>query len=220
MSNTAAFIARIRTQGPAPVPLLQRAKSAQIPQAIRSRLNGGAQVRGTGVDASAYLYTIATVGMTYAGLSVLTMILRQMLGGQMTKWDSFVTRTWVQLGFMTTFGAILPPLLMLFAAPAPVAWHISSGVMAVILGFWALTFPRRRHAVNPTRLPLQVVIFCLAMDIAALALAANAIVVPGERLAGVYAAAVTAILIGAGMLFLFTFVYWYDSLIGDAPPKS
>jgi len=68
------------------------------------------------VDASGYLYTIATVGMTFAGLSVLTMILRQMLGGQMTKWDSFVTRTWVQLGFMTTFGSILPPLLILFGA--------------------------------------------------------------------------------------------------------
>jgi hypothetical protein len=172
------------------------------------------------VDAAGYLYTIAAIGMTFAGLSVLTMILRQMLGGQLTKWDSFVTRTWVQLGFMTTFGSILPPLLLLFAPPVPIAWRISSGVMAVMLGAWALTFPRRRLAVNPSRLPLQVVIFLLAMDIAALALAANAIVVPGERLPGIYAAAVTAILTGAGMLFLFTFVHWYDSLIGDEPPKS
>jgi hypothetical protein len=171
------------------------------------------------VDATGYLYTIATVGMTFAGLSVLTMILRQMLGGQLTKWDSFVTRTWVQLGFMTTFGAILPPLLLLFEAPALIAWRIPSGVMAVILGGWALTFPRRRLAVNPTRLPVQVVIFSLAMDIAALALAANAVFVPGERLAGVYAAAVTAILIGAGMLFLFAFVRWYDALIGQEPAK-
>ncbi|MGB6310853.1 MAG: hypothetical protein WBF89_23960 [Steroidobacteraceae bacterium] len=170
------------------------------------------------MDASAYLYTIATVGMTFAGLSVLTMILRQMLGGEMTKWDSFVTRTWVELGFMTTFGSILPPLLMLFVAPAPIVWRASSALMAVILGNWALTFPRRRLAVNPTRLPRQVVIFILAMDAAALALAANAIVVPGERLAGAYAAAVTAILIGAGMLFLFTFVHWYDSLIGRELP--
>ena len=171
------------------------------------------------MDASGYLYTIATVGMTFAGLSVLTMILRQMLGGQLTKWDSFVTRTWVQLGFMTTFGSILPPLLMLFTPPAPIAWRISSGVMAVILGWWALTFPRRRLAVNPTRLPFQVVMFSLAMDIAALALAANAIIVPGERVAGVFAAAVTAILIGAGMLFLFAFVRWYDALIGHEQPK-
>src|SRR3974390_890996 len=105
--------------------------------------------QGAGVDASGYLYTIATVGMTFAGLSVLTMILRQMLGGQMTKWDSFVTRTWVQLGFMTTVGWVLPPLLMLFEAPEAIVWRISSGVMAVILGCWALTFPHRRHAVNP-----------------------------------------------------------------------
>jgi hypothetical protein len=172
------------------------------------------------VDASAYLYTIATVGMTFAGLSVLTMILRQMLGGQMTKWDSFVSRTWVELGFMTTFGSILPPLLILFAVPAPIAWRIPSGVMAVLLGCWALTFPRRRLAVNRTRLPIPVVIFSLALDIAALALAANAIVVPVERLAGVYAAAVTAILIGAGMLFLFAFVHWYDALIGHDQLKS
>ena len=120
------------------------------------------------MDASGYLYTIATVGMTFAGLSVLTMILRQMLGGRMTKWDSFVTRTWIQLGFMTTFGSILPPLLILFGPTAPIAWRVSSGVMAVILGSWALTFPRRRLAVNPTHLPLQVVIYSLAMDIAAL----------------------------------------------------
>ena len=137
----------------------------------------------------------------------------------MTKWDSWVSRTWVELGFMTTLGSILPPLLILFESPAPIAWRISSGVMAVILGSWALTFPRRRQAVNPTRLPLQVVIFTLAMDIAALALAANAIVVPGELLTGVYAAAVTAILIAAGLLFLFAFVHWYDATIGDEHPK-
>jgi hypothetical protein len=39
-------------------------------------------------------------------------------------------------------------------------------------------------------------------------------------LAGVYAAAVTAILIGAGMLFLFTLVHWIDALIGHEQPKS
>jgi hypothetical protein len=172
------------------------------------------------VDADGYLYTIATGGMTFAGLSVLTMILRQILGGRVTKWDSFVTRTWVQLGFMTTLGSILPPLLILFQAPAPIAWRISSGVMTVILGSWALTFPRRRQAVNPTRLPLQVVLFSLAMDIAALALAANAIGVSGAFLVGVYAAAVTAILIAAGMLFLFAFVHWYEPTIDHEQPKS
>lgn len=172
------------------------------------------------MDASSYFYTIATVGISFAGLSVLTMILRQMLGGRVTRFDSFVTRTWVQLGFMVTFGSILPPLLALFGAPAPTACRISSGVMAAILGSWTLTFPRRRHATNPMRLPLQVVTFLLAMNTAALALTANAILAPGNLLAAIYAAAVTSILIGAGMLFLFTVVHWYDATISHEQSKS
>src|SRR6516162_8023923 len=103
---------------------------------------------------------MAAIGMSFAGLSVLTMILGQMLGGQMNKFDGFVARSWVQLGFMITFGSILPPLLGL------------------------------------------------------LALAANAIAVPVERSPGVYAASVTAILIGATLLFLFAFVHWYEALLG------
>lgn len=172
------------------------------------------------MDASGYLYAMAAVGMSFAGLSVLTMILGQMLGGQMSKFDGFVARSWVQLGFMITFGSVLPPLLALFELSPSVVWRTSSGAMAIILGFWALTFPRRRHAAKSTRLPSQVIIFCAAMDLVALALAANAIAVPVERLAGVYAASITAILIGAGMLFLFAFVHWYEALLGDEKPKA
>ena len=76
-----------------------------------------------------------------------------------------------------------------------------------------MTFPQRRYAAKPTRFPLQVIIFSAAMDLTALALAANAIAVPLERLPGVYAASVTAILLGAAMLFLFAFAHWYDALL-------
>jgi thiosulfate reductase cytochrome b subunit len=65
-----------------------------------------------------------------------------------------------------------------------------------------------------------VVIFSLAMDITALALGANAILVRGERLPGVYSAAVTAILVGAAMLFLFAYVHWYDAIITHEQPGS
>ncbi|MFZ1171801.1 MAG: hypothetical protein WBG16_24145 [Bradyrhizobium sp.] len=165
------------------------------------------------MEAIGYLYAIAAVGMSFAGLSVLTMILRQMLGGQMTKFDSFVARTWFQLGFMITFGSILPPQLALLEVSTPMVWRISSGLMAIILGWWALTFPGRRHATNPTPLPMQVITFVAAMALIALALAANAIAVPVGHLPGVYAAAVTAILIGAALLFLFTCAHWYDAVL-------
>jgi hypothetical protein len=169
------------------------------------------------VDAFGFLYAMTAVGMSFAGLSVLTMILRQMLGGKLTKFDSFVARTWIHLGFMITFGAILPPLLTLFEIPVPLVWRASSGLLALILLCWAVTFPRRRHATNRARLPLQVVIFVAAMDLVALALGSSALAVPIGRLAGVYAASLTAILIGAVMLFLFTFVHWYDALPGHEP---
>jgi membrane associated rhomboid family serine protease len=163
------------------------------------------------VEASGYLYAIAAVGMSFAALSVLTMVLRQILGGQMSKFDTFVARSWVQLGFMITLGSILPPQLALFEVSTPVVWRIPSGLMAIILGCWALTFPRRRLATNPTRLPKPVITFVAAMVFVALALAANAIAAPVKLLPGVYAASVTAILIGAAMLFLFAFAHWYDT---------
>jgi hypothetical protein len=172
------------------------------------------------VDASGYLYAMAAVGMSFAGLSVLTMILGQMLGGQMNKFDGFVARSWVQLGFMITFGSILPPLLGLFEVSTLMVWRISSGLLAIILGSWALTFPRRRHATKSTPLPGPVIAFCVAMDLIALALAANAIAGPIERLRGVYAASVTAILIGAALLFLFAFVHWYEVLLGHEKPQA
>jgi hypothetical protein len=164
------------------------------------------------MDASSYLNTIATLSMTFAGLSVLTMILRQMLGGQITKFDSFVTRTWIQLGFMTAFASILPPLLVLCETPTTMAWRVSSGAMAVILGWWALAFPRRRRAATKTPLPRHVVVFCVAMDVAALVFAANATILPQERLPGIYAGGATLILISAGMLFLSAHVRWYEAL--------
>jgi hypothetical protein len=169
--------------------------------------------------ASGYLYTIAVIGTTFAGFSLLTMIFRQMLGGHLTKFDSFVTRNYIQLGFMTTLGSILPPLLALFEIPASTDWRASSGVMAVILGWWVLTFPRRRHAATPTRMPKPVWFFIAVLGFAALALATNAIVAPAERLVGIYAAAVTAILICAGMLFLFALITWYEPPLSPKQPK-
>jgi len=164
------------------------------------------------VDATGYLYAMSAVGMSFAGLSVLTMILRQMLGGKMTKFDTFVARSWIQLGFMVTSGALLPPLLALFEVSTPMGWRLSSGLMAIILGSWAMTFPPRRWATNPGPLPIFVIISVAAMGLIVLALAANAIAMPVAHLPGVYAAAVTTIFVDAAMWFLFACAHWYDAV--------
>ena len=164
------------------------------------------------MEATAYLYTLAAAGMSFAGLSVLTMILRQMLGGQTTKFDTFVARSWIQLGFMVTFGAVVPPLLGLFEVSTPMVWRISSGLIAILLGCWALTFPARRYATNPAPLPLPVISFVAAMGLIAFALAANAVTIPLARLPAVYSASTTAILVAAATWFLWACAHWYDAV--------
>src|SRR6516225_2756895 len=109
-------------------------------------------------------------------------------------------------------GSILPPLLALFEGPTPMFWRISRGLMAIMLGCWALTFPSRRWATNPAPLPIFVIIFVAAMGLIALALAANAIAMPVARLPAVYAASITAILVDAASWFLFAWAHWYDAL--------
>jgi hypothetical protein len=150
--------------------------------------------------------------MSFAGLSVLTMILRQILGGQLTTFDSFVARSWIQLGFMVTFGSFLPPLLALADVPTPMVWRIPSandGDHSRVLGFDIPGAPAR----DQPDAPVPVMIFLAAMILVALALAASATAVPVAHLPGIYAASATAILLGAAMLFLFAFVHWYDALL-------
>ena len=170
--------------------------------------------------ASGYLYTIAMIAIAFASLSVLIMIFNQVMGGHMTERHSFVSRQYLQLGFMTTLGSILPPLLALLDIPAAIDWRASSIVMAVILGGWALTFPRRRHTASPAKIPKPVASLVITLGLAAVALAINAVIAPVERMAGIYAAAVTVILICAGMMFLYSLISLYEPPRDSKRPKQ
>ena len=118
------------------------------------------------MDASAYLYAIATVGMTFAGLSVLTMIsgkcswvkspsgtafcraldstgIHDDAAGSCSNTGNDSTAIGPPPGPLIScftsmrspyfraatllryqrFGSILPPRLILFEAPAPIAWR-------------------------------------------------------------------------------------------------
>ena len=66
-----------------------------------------------------YLYTLASLSVTFVGFSALVIILRQTMGGEMSKLDILITRIFIQLGFIVAGGAMLPALLQLFALPPP-----------------------------------------------------------------------------------------------------
>src|SRR5215212_7878939 len=95
------------------------------------------------LNGTSYLYNLSVIATTFAGFSGLTVIFREILGGKLTRLDSFVIRIFIQLGFMAAFGAILPPLFHLFELSPPAIWRAASILMALILGAWSFTYPMR-----------------------------------------------------------------------------
>jgi hypothetical protein len=167
---------------------------------------------------SSYLYTLGVIATTFAGFAGLTVIFREILGGQLSRLDGFVIRTFIQLGFMATAGSLLPPLLHLFELAPTTIWRAASIVMALLLGAWSFSFPKRRHAASPTRAPPPIWCVIVVLDLAVLALAANAVWADSHYVVGVYAAAATVNLVGGASFFLFSLIFLFAKPIESATP--
>jgi len=153
-------------------------------------------------SASAYLFALATISVTFVGFSALVIILRQTIGGEMSRLDVLVTRIFIQLGFIVAAGALLPPLLMLFSLPPGLTWRISSIAAAVPSFLFAVTYPSRRHAASGARTPPAIWIDVLILLVAALVLAWNGVGIGLEPAPGLFAAGLTAILFLSGWAYL------------------
>jgi hypothetical protein len=154
------------------------------------------------VSASTYLFALATISITFVGSSALVIILRQTIGGEMSRLDVLVTRIFIQLGFIVAAGALLPPLLMLYSLPPDLTWRVSSLAAAVPSFLFAVTYPHRRHAASAVPTPVLIWIDVLILLVAAMVLAWNASGVGIEPSAGPFAAALTAILFLSGWAYL------------------
>ena len=99
---------------------------------------------------SSYLYTIATLSITYAGFAALIIIFRQIIGGSVSSYDIFVIRSVLMRSFIIAFSAMLPPALALFDLSQSVIWRISSFFAALLLGLFNVTFLTRRRAATHT----------------------------------------------------------------------
>ena len=97
---------------------------------------------------SSYLYTLATLAITYAGFAALIVIFRQIIGGGVSSYDVFVIRTILMRSFIIAFSAMLPPALAFFDLSQSVIWRVSSLFAALLLGLFNVTFPARRRAIT------------------------------------------------------------------------
>jgi hypothetical protein len=80
---------------------------------------------------SSYFYTLAQVGITFAGFAAILMTLRQMRGASLSKFHLWVAQSYVTSGMVTAMNALLSPLLFGMGFSERMTWQIASVLIAV-----------------------------------------------------------------------------------------
>lgn len=100
-----------------------------------------------------YFYTLAQVGITFAGFAAILMTLREMRGAGMSKFHLWVARSYVQSGLVTAMNALLSPLLFGLGLSERMTWQVASIMIAVQSIVLIILAPGQWRAA--THLPLQ-----------------------------------------------------------------
>ena len=61
-----------------------------------------------------FLFNLSLLAITFSAVSVLVTLLRQTMGGELSKFDVYLVNAFVQQGFALAIAAILPPLIARF----------------------------------------------------------------------------------------------------------
>jgi hypothetical protein len=172
--------------------------------------------------ALSYLYTLAALSVTFVGFSSLVIVLRQTMGGEMSKLDIFITRTFIQVGFLVAAGAMLPGLLTQFEVPGRSTWRLSSAVTAVPVLLFACTYPARRKAASGARTPVLIWIDALVILGFGILLALDALGMVVATGPGPYTVALTGVLFVAGWAYLQTVntLIRYHRARGSGPSRD
>jgi|GEM_PF-563319 len=155
-----------------------------------------------------YLYTLATISITFVSFSTLFMILRQTLGGALSKFDLLLARNFLQLGFTAVICSLLPPLLSLFFLQEHTVWRFASAVSAIPPLLIATTYPARRFAATGTRMPKPVWIVLLALYVSSGVFLLNAAGRPLAPGPGLFALGVSIIIFNSFQAFLNALTYF------------
>jgi hypothetical protein len=162
---------------------------------------------------TAYLFTLATLSMTFVGFCAIVIVLRQTIGKEVSGWHVVLMRLYIETGFWAAAFSMLPPLLALCGLPHTAVWRTSSIVIAVVLVSYGAVYPKRRRAMTAEPVPLRrwlpIVIFSLLVVVGLLG---NAAGVPFETgVAPVAIAATWTLACGAGIFLLALTAFWQAS---------
>jgi hypothetical protein len=141
---------------------------------------------------SAYLYTLATLAMTFAGFCAIVIVLRQTTGKRLSGFHLVLTRLYLESGLFSAAFCMLPPLLALCGLTETTVWRVSSAIIATVLVSFGATYPMRRAAITAGALASTrwMPIVCLAL-LVVVALVGNAVGFPYRPTIGPIAVAAT-----------------------------
>src|SRR5262249_28212565 len=98
--------------------------------------------------AASYLFTLATLSITFAGFAALTVILRQMAGGKCSAFVFLFVGIVLGGGFFVAGCPLLPPFLALLGFSESDFWRLSSFATAAAQAVFLVTGLARRRAVG------------------------------------------------------------------------
>jgi hypothetical protein len=126
------------------------------------------------LSGSGYLYTLATLAMTFVGFCAIVLAFRHGMSAKGAEHQRHHSHLYIELGFMAAAFAMLAPLLAACGIPHQIAWRVSSAIIAVVLVAHTVFQLRRFRASNPGRFPKRVWVNSIITVFVILGLLANA----------------------------------------------
>lgn len=108
------------------------------------------------LEGATYLYTLATLMITFAGFSALLFVIRQAAGAKLSLLDRFIVRNIMTYVFVLTAAALLPVLLALFDMREGSIWRVSAVLFALPMLALQTTYSVRRRRLVGEGAPLPI----------------------------------------------------------------
>ncbi len=122
---------------------------------------------------SGYLYTLATLAMTFVGFCAIVLVLRQSMGAQSSKFHRYASHVYIELGLTSAAFAMLAPLLAVCELPLAAVWRVASAIIAVALVIHTWSILKRFKATRPGPFPARVWVNTTVTGLIVLGLLAN-----------------------------------------------
>lgn len=108
------------------------------------------------LEGATFLYTLATLMITFAGFSALLFVIRQAAGAKLSLLDRFIVKNIMMYTFVLTAAALLPELLAFFHIQEWWVWQVSGLLFAVPMLSLQTTYPLRRQRVVGSAPPFAI----------------------------------------------------------------